>query len=155
MLNVNIAKLDIDAVIPSQNVGDVGFDIRSLHDVHLRPNSVTKVSTGIAIAGYEYELKTEQGLSQILFPKIEGRSGLASQGIFPVGGIIDPSYRGELIVALANINDTEVFFKRNDRIAQLVFYTCMASPGLSLQLTDVSNVSQTSRGSKGFGSSGK
>jgi dUTP pyrophosphatase len=89
------------------------------------------------------------------FFKIEGRSGLASKGIFPVGGIIDPSYRGEICVLLFNSTESSCSFNSGDRVAQLVCYHSLAPlEGSQVTFEIVDDVVSTDRGDKGFGSSG-
>lgn len=127
--------------------GDVGFDITSIENYVLEPGKTIKVSTGVQIADY-----VDPSMSS--FVKIEGRGGLASKGIFPIGGIVDPNYRGEVIVALTN-NGSETFsIAPGDRIAQLIVYNVYSNNvGVVMSLSD--DVTDTVRGSDGFGSSGK
>jgi deoxyuridine 5'-triphosphate nucleotidohydrolase len=155
---VKFKKLVELARFPTQKVGDVGFDLYA-HDLTvLPPRSTTKVGTGIAISDYnpnvyvDADINCAKRINMTVYPKIEGRSGLAANGVFPIGGIIDPAYRGEICVVLANIGDEEYIINTHARIAQLVFYTCIATPSLVIQESDV--VSETERGSNGFGSSG-
>ena len=155
-------KLDENAKLPTKaHDDDVGYDLYAVEDAVLEPQRVTKVRTGIAYCGLD-ELHNKQLLTAV-FPKIEGRSGLASRGIFPVGGIVDPGYRGEVSVMLANFqwpwsseDDGTGYRAKNvyqikagDRIAQIVFYTT-AQPEV-----DVGELKGSSRGDAGFGSTGK
>ena len=81
------------------------------------------------------------------------RSGLAkTKGISVMAGLIDSSYRGEVMVILRN-DGTEYFLvKQHMKIAQLV-PVVVANPG-TLALTEMSDLSESSRGNCGFGSSG-
>lgn len=150
-----------DAKLPTQAHGDVGFDIFSCEDMTIIEGRVQKVKTGVRIAGYDPTLAVNirdknVGLSNAfitVYPKIEGRSSLASNGIFTVAGIIDPVYRGELTVVLANMSGKDYEIKKGDRIAQLIFYPCLTLPEIKFEIVD--EVSQTARGEKGFGSTGK
>jgi dUTPase len=185
-INIKFKKLSPDAVAPKSNKGDVGFDLTSIEDVNIPSGRVVRIKTGIALAEvpvviprcwdenhkymsylikekqheiywekYSQEISTHKYL--IPFFKIEGRSGLASKGLFPVGGIIDPSYRGEIQVALFNSSDEVDYFKicKGDRIAQLVCYLTLANSNyLDMNFTEVDNLDETTRGDKGFGSSG-
>lgn len=119
---------------------DAGADVRASSDCVLEPNSVTKVGTGIIAHSHDFWIK------------IEGRSSLAAEGIFPVGGVVDQEYRGEIIVALANITNEPYKVNKYDRIAQLV---CI--PGSYPEIVEVDNLSSTEtvRGSRGFGSTGR
>jgi dUTP pyrophosphatase len=124
----------------------VGLDLKACIDQEylvLSPGSRKAISTGIAL--------------EILTPGIAGfifsRSGLGtkeglvvSQGV----GVIDPDYRGEIIVSLFNTSSTERNIFKGQRIAQLLFM-----PALQAQLFSVSSLSSTSRGAGGFGHTGK
>ena len=84
---------------------------------------------------------------------IYSRSGLGAvkgltvaQGV----GVIDADYRGELVVWLLNTSDGPLTVKRGDRVAQLVF-----QPVRRLEPKAVSALSQTERGSGGFGHTGR
>ncbi len=150
--------LDERAKLPTKAHGsDVGYDLYALNDFIIEPGKVTRVPTGIAYGGFDPLTQPTASSGMSIFPKIEGRSGLASKGIFPVGGIVDPGYRGELVVMLLNsmsLNhpgnpSTAYEIKAGDRIAQMIFYMT-AQPEVC-----VGELKQTDRGDSGFGSTGK
>lgn len=144
-------KLDESAKLPTKAHGDdVGYDLYALEDCVLEQGKVTKVRTGIAYGGFD-QLNHGTTPFMSVFPKIEGRSGLASRGVFPVGGIVDPGYRGEIGVMLYNSADSMDGYEivEGDRIAQLVFYMT-AQPDV-----DVGELKKSHRGDAGFGSTGK
>lgn len=157
---VKVKKLDDEAIIPTVSQGNVGFDLSCISYTTLLPGKVTKISTGLAFAdslGYSLigEKLAAKAIGVVPFFKIEGRSGLASKGIFPVGGIIDPSYRGEICVLLFNSTDYNYNFHCGERIAQLVCYHSLSPlDGSQISFEEVMEVSQSDRGDKGFGSSG-
>ena len=160
---VKMKLLDHEAELPTVSEGNVGFDIRTLEDVSLEPGKVTKIRTGLALAdnmGYSWSGDTVFGRHHkrtgiVPFFKIEGRSGLALKGIFPVGGIIDPSYRGEIGVLLFNSTDQPYFFSKKDRIAQLVCYHTLAPLDASqIVFLPVEDVTPSDRNDAGFGSTG-
>ena len=66
------------------------------------------------------------------------------------GGIIDAGYRGEIQVILWNLTNEEMKLSRGDRIAQMLLVP-IATPAVA----EVAKLSETVRGDKGFGSSGK
>lgn len=159
-----------EAVLPTSSVGDVGFDIRSVEHTILRAGTVTKVKTGLQIADFNPKVripaqeekrdgKTDMISEHVpettltIFPKIEGRSSLGAAGIFPIAGIIDPQYRGEIIVTLANLSDQDHIVQQGDKIAQFVIYTTVSIPDVTFCESDY--VTQTDRGDKGFGSTGR
>lgn len=96
------------------------------------------------------------GLSLALPAGFEGqvrpRSGLAAkQGLTVLNspGTIDADYRGEVKVLLVNLSATTVTLRRGDRIAQLVI-----APVAHATLVETEELSETARGSAGFGSTG-
>jgi dUTP pyrophosphatase len=100
--------------------------------------------------------KITVGLPPGVYGRIAPRSGLAiNSSVDVVAGVVDPDYRGEIIVGLANMADEPYTVKAGDRIAQLILESCL----LDIPVYKVSNVSEilgsTERGANGFGSSGK
>jgi len=132
--------------------GDVGFDLRSFVDVGLPPGKVTKISTGIRCVSFREDHNKD------VFPEFKSRSGLASRGIFVVGGVIDKEYKGEWCVLLFNSTDQTYNVSKGDKIAQMVLVQIVsrhheirkATPNESFAETDTS-----SRGASGFGSTGR
>ena len=149
-----------DAILPTQRSGDVGFDVYAIEDAVIYMGQTARIRTGIALASDPPTLvlmgpaphRVHAHVSTFL--KVEGRSSLASQGIFPVGGIIDPSYRGELEIMLMNLGKHPKHeVRKGDRIAQLLLYPALtAANGVSVVQTDVSE--PTERGANGWGSTG-
>jgi dUTP pyrophosphatase len=101
------------------------------------------VPTGFAIA-------IPEGYGGFVLP----RSGLAAKhGVTCINapGLIDAGYRGEVMVALVNLDPTQDYeVKKGDRIAQLVV---LAVP--PAQFTTVEELPSAERGAGGFGSSGR
>lgn len=128
--------------------GDVGFDVHSAEKTTIKAGQTVLVRTGLQLAS----MSPRCGDNNV-FLKVEGRSGMALQGVFPVGGIIDPTYRGEIGIVLTNTSNKLYEIAQGDRIAQLVVYVVAVSPGVSMQETET--VEETVRSSDGFGSSGK
>jgi dUTP pyrophosphatase len=146
---INVVLSHKDAVLPKQSEGDVGFDVHSVEGGVIPPGKTRCINTGIQQAD------NPPSNHEKFFIKVEGRSGLALKGVFPVGGIVDPSYRGDIGIILYNSSDEEFTFKKGDRVAQLVIYPALATDSKSrteFTLSDEQNTTQ--RGSKGFGSSG-
>jgi dUTP pyrophosphatase len=119
-----------------------GYDVRSAEErVTLGPGEIRLVATGL-------RMELPEGIECQVRP----RSGLAlKHGItLPNSpGTIDPDYRGELRIILQNLGKEPVTIERGERIAQLVFARFEA-PAIALE--DV--LSDTPRGSGGFGSTG-
>lgn len=160
-MEIKIKRLTPTAQIPKKNfTSDAAFDlyldapdaiyhewnggveVKAARGIKIRPNETVMLHTGIA-------METPIGY----YSAIYARSGLAcKQGLRPANcvGIIDAAYRGELIVALHNdSNDTRIVC-HGDRIAQMAIL-----PVLDVKLVEADNLSETERGSGGFGSSGK
>ncbi len=119
-----------------------GYDVRSAEErVTLQPGEIRLVATGL-------RMELPDGMECQVRP----RSGLAlKHGItLPNSpGTIDPDYRGELRIILQNLGREPVTIERGERIAQLVFARFEA-PTVSL----IEELSETARGSGGFGSTG-
>ena len=121
-----------------------GWDLYAAidHDVMLLPHTTEKIDTGIAIE-----------LPRGTFGAIYARSGLATKAsLRPANcvGVCDCDYRGEYIVPLHNDTDEDYTVNHGDRIAQLILL-----PYLEIEFNEVSDLSETSRGIQGFGSTGK
>ena len=139
-VKVKIKKMSEDAIIPKYaSSKDACCDLYANEDVTVPPHSVAKIGTGIACEPPEgFMLRILQ------------RSGLASRGYFPVGGVIDESYRGEIIVALYNSTSEPFEIHKGDRIAQMEIRRYQ-----QIDFNEVKGLSDSDRGSNGFGSTGK
>lgn len=142
-LIVEITRLSDDVTIPSYAYpGDAGMDLRSIEHVTLAPFERALVSTGIAIA-------IPEGYAGFVQP----RSGLAIKNgvtVLNTPGLIDSHYRGELKVALINLDSSNAFeVNPGDRIAQLVIQKVEC-----VEWNVVESLDATERGEGGFGSSG-
>lgn len=142
-LSINITRLANDVTIPSYAYpGDAGMDLRAIEHVTLAPFERALVSTGLAVA-------IPEGYAGFVQP----RSGLAiKQGVTVLNtpGLIDSHYRGELKVALINLDPNNTFeVNPGDRIAQIVIQKVE-----SVAWNVVDSLDETERGEGGFGSSG-
>ena len=142
-LPIKITRLSENAVIPAYAYsGDAGMDLRAAAHVTLAPFERALIPTGLAIA-------IPDGYAGFVQP----RSGLAiKQGVTVLNtpGLIDSQYRGELKVALINLDSSKVFeVNPGDRIAQLVIQKVE-----NVEWRVVDSLDETDRGQGGFGSSG-
>lgn len=159
---IKVKKKRAEAIVPKVSTGNVGFDLATPATVTLLPRRVTKIDIGLAIAddmsfsvAPPYSAFVGKSAPVVPFFKIEGRSSLALKGIFPVGGIIDPSYRGEIGVLLYNSTDSEYKFEAGDRVAQLVCYHALAPLSNSeVAFEEVKDLVPSDRNDQGFGSTG-
>lgn len=121
-----------------------GYDLQAavLEPMVLAPMQRALVPTGIAIA-----------MPGGLEAQIRPRSGLAfKHGITCLNspGTIDADYRGEIKVLLINLGQEPFTIARGERIAQMVFQEVPET-----RLTEVEELSETVRGTGGFGHTGK
>lgn len=144
-VNINIKKLNSDAIIPTYGTEfSAGADLYAClkSPVTIEPGKTNFIPTGIS-------LEIPVGYAGLIY----ARSGLACKsGLAPANkvGVIDADYRGEIMVALHNHSGENVKISENERIAQLVI-----TPFLGAEFTEVDALSDTTRGAGGFGSTGK
>lgn len=106
--------------------------------VYIAPHNTIKIPTGWAFQSPEgYMLQILQ------------RSGLASKGLIPIGGIVDEDFRGEVAVILLNTTDDYIALSNGDRVAQMALRRYYQA---EFELVD--KLDETERGDGGFGSTG-
>jgi dUTP pyrophosphatase len=142
-VNLRVRRLDGRAVVPARaHDDDAGLDLHALEDAQLAPGERVSLRTGIAV-------EIPSGYAGLVLP----RSGLAFRnGIALVNapGLIDPGYRGEVRVLLLNTDRAQPFqIAGGDRIAQLLIVRSEAAVPI-----EVDELSDSTRGVGGFGSSG-
>ena len=139
---MRVKKLVPEAVIPTYaHPGDAGLDLYSVENCVVEPHCARLVRTGIAI---ELPANTEA--------QIRPRSGLALKHqitVLNAPGTIDAGYRGEIGVILMNHGGRTFVIERGMKIAQLVI-----KPVLRVEIEETEELSETKRGSGGFGSTG-
>jgi dUTP pyrophosphatase len=143
-----VVRLDPDLPMPSRaHDGDAGVDLFSALDIELAPGQRSLVPTGIAVA-------IPHGMVGLVHP----RSGLAARvglSIVNSPGTIDAGYRGEVKVALINLDPQEpIVVHRGDRIAQLLVQRVELPDLVEVTSFDEAGLADTSRGEGGHGSSG-
>lgn len=137
---MKVKKLDPRAKLPMRaHPTDSGADLFALTRTVLAPRSITHVHTGIAV-------ELPENTSGIIW----GKSSVESKGIKAMAGLVDAPYRGELIVCMYNLNNTEFVFEAGQKVAQLVVL-----PTLYPCFEEASELSDTTRADGGFGSTGK
>ena len=143
-MNIKLLKTHEDAVLPTANnkepgTGDTGFDLVAVENAFIPGHESVVVPVGLTLAD----------ITPGYWLRIEPRSGLGfKHNIQPHLGVIDNGYRGDLGVKLYNFGDTSYEVQKGDKIAQLVVYE-LIQPTFEF----VDEVTETSRGAKGFGSS--
>lgn len=142
-MDLEFERLDPQAPLPRYaREGDAGLDLSANADLLVGPLERALVPTGLAVA-------IPPGHAGLVLP----RSGLASrQGLTLANapGLIDSGYRGEVTVAVVNLDPREpVKIARGDRIAQLVVV-----PYARVRPVAVERLPGSARGTAGFGSTG-
>lgn len=152
---IKIKKLSPDAMLPSiGNPMDACFDLHALEDTEFNPFEIKLVRTGIAI-------ELPEGFRSNIYAR---SSTPLKKGLILANsvGIIDNGYRGELLIQFLNISNIcdngQVSFAKNkiskgDKIAQLEIVKSLTAG--SFEMSIVGDLSQTTRGEGGFGSTGK
>ena len=139
---VKVKKLDSNAVIPSYSkVGDAGMDLTITREIE---NTSFSVSYGFGIA-----MEIPKGFVGLVFP----RSSVRNQDLILSNcvGVIDSGYRGELQATFKKTNGLDsVKYKVGERGAQIIIL-----PYPTIYMTEVPELSDTERGTGGFGSTGK
>lgn len=147
-LNVKALSSKIGTEIPIPfyaTPGSAAMDLHACLDapLELAPRQLMSIPTGLAIA-----LPSADYVALIF-----ARSGLGvrhgitlSNGV----GVIDSDYRGEVLVGLTNLSDTPYTIQPGDRIAQLCI---MPVTRAEVRMSDI--LTETERGTGGFGSTGK
>jgi dUTP pyrophosphatase len=143
VIELAVRRLRADAALPSRAyAADAGLDLVACERHELGPGERAVVGTGIAVA-------IPDGHAGFVQP----RSGLAARsGITIVNspGLIDPGYRGEVLVIALNTDPAETFvIEPGMRIAQLVV---LPVPGV--EVAEVEELPPSERGDHGHGSSG-
>jgi dUTP pyrophosphatase len=140
---LKIKKLNPDAIIPAyQSEEAAGFDLHSIEDVILKPGERKLIKTGLAFEiekGFEIQIRPRSGLAY--------KHGIT---VLNSPGTIDSDYRGEIKVLLINLGNESFEIKKGERIAQAV-----VAPVVQVKFEEVETLSDTKRGSGGFGSTGK
>ena len=127
-----------------ETVGSAGLDLRACieNKLTLKPGKTEMIPIGFAM------YLEDNNLSALVIP----RSGLGSKNGIVLGnlvGLIDSDYQGELMVPAWNRSDSKFEIKPGDRIAQMIIV-----PILQAKFEIVDEFKVSSRGIKGFGSSG-
>jgi len=144
MTKIQIKKLSSSVSIPKYATpGSSGMDIAAYleNSIIINPGEKSLVSTGLMMAipkGYEVQIRP--------------RSGLAAKKnitVLNTPGTIDADYRGEIKVLLINHGKEKFVIENGERIAQMV-----VCPIVQANLEEVKELSETERGSGGFGSTG-
>ena len=144
-LNIKIKKLDKNAIIPTYGSEfAAGADLCACTDapVEIPAHATVLIHTGLAA-------EIPMGYAGLIY----ARSGLASKrGLAPANkvGVIDSDYRGEIRVVLLNHGKVPQTVEHGERVAQFLIPPVLTPPD-----EEVDELTDTDRGTGGFGSTGK
>lgn len=142
MLDIKIKKLSKNVELPKQSTqGAAGMDFYLPQPVRFEPNHSKKVPLGVAV-------EIPEGYVMLLIPRSSTwKTPLRMPNSV---GVIDSDYRGEVCALLRNTSDFTITADVGGRLVQGVIV-----PVPSIQIQEVEELSETSRGVGGFGSTGK
>lgn len=142
MIKVGFKKLSENAVIPKfAKPGDAGFDFHSAETVIIPAHTTVIVKTDLAV---ELPKNTEL--------QVRCRSGIAAKTPLIVKnspGTVDEGYKGNIGIILHNLSDKDFLVEKGERIAQGV-----VKKTYDIEIYETCDLSESERGSDGFGSTG-
>jgi dUTP pyrophosphatase len=142
MPTVKVKKLHPDAKLPTKGTKDAAcFDLYAVKDMNLPYNTVIRVSTGLA-----FEIPA--GYCGVVY----SRSSSFLKGMIITPLVVDSDYRGEVFVSVrwSDIEKTHYELKAGDRIAQIRIERLV-----STKFVEAEELSETARGTGGYGSTGR
>ena len=135
-----IKRIHEQAKLPRYgHAGDAGLDLFSVMDCVLGAREVKPVATGI-------QVEIPPGYVGLIWDK----SGISLKGAHRLAGVIDAGYRGEIKVVMANLGKDSYIIDKGMKIAQL-----LVQPVVEVEVVEVDELENSSRGENGFGSTGK
>ena len=142
---IRVKKLSPNAILPTYGSAEAaGADLYACLDapVTVAPGETAWIPTGLA-------LEVPKGCAGLVY----ARSSLGvKRGLAPANkvGVVDSDYRGQIHVVLLNHGKTEQTIQHGERIAQFLI-----TPVLTPAYEEADELTDTSRGAGGFGSTGK
>ena len=142
---MRVKKLRENAIIPTYGSSDAaGADLYACldADVTIEPGKTVFIPTGLA-------MEVPKGYAGLIY----ARSSMGTKrGLAPANkvGVVDSDYRGEVMVALHNHGQQSQVVAHGERIAQL-----LVTPVLAPAFEECDDLTDTQRGTGGFGSTGR
>lgn len=140
-MEVKIKKLHPDAVIPTYaKDGDAGMDLTA--------TSISIDPQGNVVYGTGWAFEIPQGYVGLVFP----RSSLSRKDLVLSNsvGVIDSGYRGEVTFKFKRTQSPTIGYEVGDRIGQIIIM-----PYPKIEFVESDELSETERGTGGYGSTGK
>ena len=143
-MKINIINKSSNALPHYETIASAGMDLRAHleNDIVLPPMERVIIPTGLFMelpVGYEAQVRPRSGLA--------AKHGLT---VLNSPGTVEADYRGEIGVILVNLSNTAFTIKNGERIAQMVI-----AKHDRAEWEEVQSLSDTSRGTGGFGSTGR
>lgn len=132
----------VPAIIAPAYTGDAGYDLMVSADGTIPAHGISAIQLDLFLAIPEGHV----GM-------ICDRSSMARRGVKVLGGIVDASYRGRVVVVLVNLTDRPCILDEGDRIAQLLVLP-VNTPALT-RVANETELGYTDRGGNGFGSTNR
>ena len=141
MLKVRIKKVHPEARLPEYaHSDDAGMDVFALERTEVPAHGTAQVRTGLAF-------EIPEGYVGLCWDK----SGLASKhGIKTMAGVLDPGFRGEVVLVVANLKNDTYVFEKGHKVLQVLLQKVERG-----EIEEAQELSGTVRGEGGFGSTGK
>ena len=124
--------------------GDAGFDLPSLGEQTIPAKGFALLHTGVHVA-----------IPTGWVGLVRDRSSIAMKGGACVAGVIDAGYRGEVKIAMHNLSDKPLVFAKGERLAQCVLVPHFVSELPVVEAESLETLGSTTRGTAGFGSTGR
>uniref|UniRef100_A0A4W5LPK1 Deoxyuridine 5'-triphosphate nucleotidohydrolase n=2 Tax=cellular organisms TaxID=131567 RepID=A0A4W5LPK1_9TELE len=142
-MTINIINKSQHALPNYETIASAGMDLRAnlTQSITLQPLERTIVKTGLFIElpiGYEAQVRPRSGLA--------AKNGIT---VLNAPGTVDADYRGEIGVILVNLSNDPFVIENGERIAQLIIAKHERADWIEVQ-----ELTETSRGAGGFGSTG-
>jgi dUTP pyrophosphatase len=140
-MQLKVKKLDKEAKLPEYaHPYDAGMDLFALEEVKIKPGEIARIRSGVA-------MEIPEGFVGLCWDK----SGISMKnGIKVLAGVIDAGFRGELVMGVINLGNKEYVFEKGHKVMQMLI-----QPVEIAEIIECENLSDTSRGEGGFGSTGK
>ena len=142
-MTINIINKSAHALPNYETIASAGMDLRAniTEPITLKPLERAIIKTGLFIAlpiGYEAQVRPRSGLA--------AKNGIT---VLNSPGTIDADYRGEIGVILVNLSNDDFVIQNGERIAQMIIAKHERANWIEVQ-----ELTETSRGEGGFGSTG-
>ena len=138
---LRIKKIHPDAKVPKYaHHDDAGFDLFAVEDIVIKKGERFPIPTGLA-------MEIPEGFVGLIWDK----SGLSvKHGIKTIAGVVDSTYRGEVLVAVTNLGESDYHFLKGHKVAQMIIQRKE-----TVEFEEIDELTSTERGEGRLGSTGK